>query len=171
MLCDGASFFTPPCIQSKPEWAQPCMCPYMGAQMAFTPTFILFTATATPPPHPPTLWQYNSDTRKQIIIKLTWWSGDSTKERHRHISDVTGHAAITVYRPTPAQLPPLQSSVIATLGITEAAPSALSPCFLKGEQKSYRTVPQQCDSWEGANIPQGRRCFTCTSSNTLRTVQ
>lgn len=52
--------------------------------------------------------------------------GDTTKERHQHISDVTGQGALTVYRPAPAQLPPLQFPVIATPSNTEAAPSALA---------------------------------------------
>lgn len=52
------------------------------------------------------------------------------KGTHRHVRDVTGHGAITVYRPTPAQLPPLQSSVIATPDDTEAAPSAMVDSYL-----------------------------------------
>lgn len=62
-------------------------------------------------------------TRKQIIIKLTEWSSDNTKDQHWHINTVEGHCTITVYGPAPAQLPPLESSIITT-------PSSATPVTL-----------------------------------------
>lgn len=64
--------------------------------------------------------QQSCQTRKQIIIKATERSSDNTKEHHWHINTVPGHHVITVYRPTAAQLPPLQSSLITTLSHAEA---------------------------------------------------
>lgn len=71
------------------------------------------------------LWQQSCHRRKQNIIKVSECSCDNTKGQHWHINTVSGHNAITVYRPAPAQLPPLQSSIITTRSNVESVTPSL----------------------------------------------